>query len=91
MTQATTAAEDRRFYSHVGVDPIAIARALKTNAIERRVAEGGSTLSQQVAKLLLSRLRPARRRGLGAKRATGFDAMPADLCRRAVGGSSGLG
>ena len=67
LTQATIAAEDRRFYSHVGVDPIAIARALKTNAIERRVAEGGSTLSQQVAKLLMGRLAHARHRGLRAK------------------------
>jgi len=67
LAQATTAAEDHRFYSHVGVDPVAIARAIRTNVLERRLAEGGSTISQQVAKLLLNRLQPARRRGLGAK------------------------
>jgi penicillin-binding protein 1C len=67
LARATIAAEDRRFSSHLGVDPIAIARAVKTNVVERRVAEGGSTLSQQVAKLLLTRLQPARRRGLRAK------------------------
>jgi penicillin-binding protein 1C len=67
LAQATTAAEDRRFYSHVGVDPIAIARALRINVLERRLAEGGSTISQQVAKLLLNRLQPGRRRGPRAK------------------------
>lgn len=67
LVNATLAAEDRRYWSHPGVDPIAIARALRTNLVERRAAEGGSTISQQVAKLLLSRQTPARHRGVGAK------------------------
>ena len=67
VTAATVAAEDRRFWSHVGVDPIAIARAVRQNIRERQVVEGGSTITQQVAKLLLSRQDPGRRRGWRAK------------------------
>ncbi len=53
VVRATLAAEDRRFFSHPGVDPIAVARAAWHNVRRARVIEGGSTLSQQVAKLLL--------------------------------------
>ena len=67
LVAATVAAEDRRFWSHPGVDPIAILRAAKANLAEREVVEGGSTISQQVAKLLLTRRDPARRRGWTAK------------------------
>jgi penicillin-binding protein 1C len=67
LVAATLAAEDRRFFSHPGIDPIAVARALKRNLADRQIAEGGSTISQQVAKLLLTRRDPARRRGWRAK------------------------
>ncbi len=65
VVDATIAAEDRRFFSHPGVDPLAVARAALHNVRSGRVVEGGSTLSQQVAKLLLDRsagvsLRPGR-------------------------------
>ena len=53
VTTATLAAEDRRFRWHPGVDPIAIARAMAHNIRAMRVVEGGSTITQQVAKLLL--------------------------------------
>ena len=53
VVRATLAAEDRRFFSHTGVDPLATARALMRNVRAMRVVEGGSTLSQQVAKMLL--------------------------------------
>ncbi|MGZ5441337.1 MAG: penicillin-binding protein 1C [Thermoanaerobaculia bacterium] len=53
IVAATLAAEDRRFRWHLGVDPIAIARAMAHNVKAMRVVEGGSTISQQVAKLLL--------------------------------------
>ncbi len=46
------AIEDRRFYSHFGVDPIGLARALVTNAITGHTVQGGSTLTQQLAKNL---------------------------------------
>ena len=67
LVLATIAAEDRRFWSHPGVDPIAILRAFKRDLVELRVVEGGSTISQQVAKLLLNRQSPQRRRGVVAK------------------------
>ena len=67
LVAATIAAEDRRFWSHPGVDPIAILRAAKTNLAEGTVVEGGSTISQQVAKLLLNRRDPSRSRGWRAK------------------------
>jgi penicillin-binding protein 1C len=67
LVAATIAAEDRRFWSHPGVDPVAVARAFTTNLAERRVVEGGSTISQQAAKLLLNRRSPKRHRGWRAK------------------------
>ncbi len=53
VAQATVAAEDKRFYSHIGIDPIAVVRAALHDVRAMRVVEGGSTISQQVAKLLL--------------------------------------
>ena len=55
VVSATLAAEDHRFHSHVGVDPIAIARAMWRNIREWRVAEGGSTITQQVVALAEAR------------------------------------
>ena len=66
VAAATVAVEDRRFWWHPGVDPLAIARAAAANLRHGRTAEGGSTISQQVAKLLLARQGRARR-GLRAK------------------------
>jgi penicillin-binding protein 1C len=67
LVAATLAAEDRRFWSHPGVDAIAILRAARINLIERSIVEGGSTITQQVAKLLLNRQAPGRARGWSAK------------------------
>ncbi|MEA2570839.1 MAG: penicillin-binding protein [Acidobacteriota bacterium] len=55
VEQATLAVEDRHFYHHPGIDPMAVARALLHNVRSMRVIEGGSTLTQQVAKMLLGR------------------------------------
>lgn len=49
VTQAFLAIEDRRFYSHWGIDPRGIARAAWTNLTSGRT-EGGSTITQQLAK-----------------------------------------
>ena len=49
---AFVAIEDRRFYSHRGVDPWGIARAFVANALHRGTAQGGSTITQQLAKNL---------------------------------------
>jgi penicillin-binding protein 1A len=51
VPQAFLAIEDRRFYSHLGIDPIAIARAAWRNTLAGGVREGGSTITQQLAKV----------------------------------------
>ena len=43
--------EDRRFFLHPGVDPLAVVRALVQNIKQRRVVSGGSTLSMQVIRI----------------------------------------
>ncbi|HEX8641175.1 MAG TPA: PBP1A family penicillin-binding protein [Allosphingosinicella sp.] len=50
VSQAFLAIEDRRFYSHIGIDPWGIARAMARNVSAGGVREGGSTISQQLAK-----------------------------------------
>jgi penicillin-binding protein 1A len=50
--KAFLAAEDRRFYRHGAIDFYAIARAARRDLKERRAAEGGSTLTQQLARTL---------------------------------------
>ena len=52
LPKAFIAIEDRRFYSHFGIDPTGIMRAAVTNLLHRGVSQGGSTLSQQLAKNL---------------------------------------
>src|SRR6266851_2821160 len=52
LPKAFIAIEDRRFYSHYGVDPVGIARAAVANILHRGVSQGGSTLTQQLAKNL---------------------------------------
>lgn len=47
---ALTSMEDRRFFYHIGIDPIGIARAMERNYRAGRIVEGGSTLTQQLAK-----------------------------------------
>ena len=54
LIQAFLAAEDRRFYEHGGIDFRGIARALGANFRAGEVAQGGSTITQQVAKSFLS-------------------------------------
>ena len=52
LIQAVLATEDRRFYEHYGIDPIGTLRALTVNARSSGVVQGGSTVSQQLAKNL---------------------------------------
>ena len=52
LVQAVLATEDRRFYSHFGVDPLGLVRASFRNASSGAVVEGGSTITQQLAKNL---------------------------------------
>ena len=52
MTQALIAVEDSRFFKHKGIDYIAIARAIVKDIIHVSLKEGGSTLTQQLAKVV---------------------------------------
>ena len=52
LVNAVLATEDRRFYGHFGVDPLGLARATVANLRAGTVVEGGSTISQQLAKNL---------------------------------------
>jgi penicillin-binding protein 1A len=52
VAQAFVSIEDRRFYDHFGIDIVGIARAAWTNLTAGRIAEGGSTITQQLAKNL---------------------------------------
>lgn len=50
LIQAVLAIEDRRFYEHSGIDFIGFARAMTTNIIRMKLVQGGSTITQQLAK-----------------------------------------
>jgi len=52
LPKAVIATEDRRFYSHFGVDPIGLARALFADIAAGHFVQGGSTITQQLAKNL---------------------------------------
>ena len=52
LPRAFIAIEDRRFYHHYGVDPLGLARALIADVLHRGVQQGGSTITQQLAKNL---------------------------------------
>ncbi len=52
LPQAVLAVEDRRFYDHFGVDLIGLARAMVANVRAGRIVQGGSTITQQLAKNL---------------------------------------
>ena len=51
-TDAVLSVEDHRFYGHIGIDPIAITRAMVNDVKAGRFVEGGSTITQQLAKNL---------------------------------------
>jgi len=64
LPQAMLATEDRRFYSHFGLDLLGLARAAYVNLRDWRLAQGGSTITQQLAKnVFLTPARTLRRKG----------------------------
>src|SRR5262249_9510187 len=52
LPEAVIATEDRHFYSHFGLDPVGLVRAMVVNLRAGRVVQGGSTITQQLAKNL---------------------------------------
>ena len=50
VKKTTIAVEDRKFYSHWGINPFAIGRAFVTNILARKTVQGGSTITQQLAR-----------------------------------------
>ena len=63
LPEAAVAVEDRRFWHHYGIDPIGLARAAWINITAGHVVQGGSTITQQVAKnLFLTNARTFRRK-----------------------------
>ncbi|MBK8013573.1 MAG: PBP1A family penicillin-binding protein [Deltaproteobacteria bacterium] len=63
LIDAVVAAEDQRFFEHMGLDPMGILRALWRNVSRGHIAEGGSTITQQLAKnLFLGRERTLHRK-----------------------------
>lgn len=55
LKRAVLAAEDHRFYTHPGVDPVGVARAALANLRAGRIVQGGSTITQQLARTLWPR------------------------------------
>lgn len=51
FSRCVLAAEDSRFRFHLGIDPLSVARALRVDLRRRRAVQGGSTITQQVARL----------------------------------------
>ncbi len=63
LVNAVIATEDRRFYQHSGVDPYGLMRAMGANLMAGRLVQGGSTLTQQLAKnIFLTPERSVRRK-----------------------------
>jgi penicillin-binding protein 1A len=63
LPEAVVAVEDRRFWQHGGLDLLGMARATVVDLVSGRIVQGGSTLTQQVAKtLFLSNARTFRRK-----------------------------
>jgi penicillin-binding protein 1A len=52
LPKAVIATEDRRFYRHFGIDPVGLARAAMADLRAGHVVQGGSTITQQLAKIL---------------------------------------
>ncbi|MDH3254363.1 MAG: transglycosylase domain-containing protein [Acidobacteriota bacterium] len=80
--QAVLAIEDARFFSHGGVDPRGVARAMLKNALAGKVTQGGSTITQQLVKM--RDLSPRRTLGRKVSEAVRALALEADYDKREI-------
>lgn len=71
LVDAFVTAEDKRFFSHHGIDLAAVARAAAQNAEENRTVSGASTITMQLARMI----RPRKKRTLLAKAREAVDAL----------------
>jgi membrane peptidoglycan carboxypeptidase len=67
LPQAVLASEDTSYYWHIGVDPFSVARAIVMNVRAGRLREGGSTITQQLARNLLGSTYVGREDSAGRK------------------------
>ncbi|MGA2546686.1 MAG: transglycosylase domain-containing protein [Rectinemataceae bacterium] len=81
FVRALTAYEDKRFFSHAGIDPAALFRAALQNARAGRIVSGGSTISMQAARLG----RPDSERTMGEKAVEALMAIRLELLRGKMG------
>ena len=75
FVRALTAYEDKRFFSHSGIDPVALLRAALQNAKAGRIVSGGSTITMQVARLG----RPGEARSMAEKAVEALMALRIEL------------
>ncbi len=80
LRKATIATEDRNFYLNVGVDPIAVARAIYYNVTEGSIVSGASTITQQLARNVL--LPPDERTEQSLKRKVKEAVLAVELSRQ---------
>ncbi|NSW51547.1 MAG: transglycosylase domain-containing protein [Anaerolineae bacterium] len=79
LIAATIATEDREYYNHPGFDPIAITRALVKNLLAHEIASGASTITQQLARIIL--LDPEERFEISYRRKAKEIVVAAELTR----------
>lgn len=85
--QALIAYEDKRFWQHPGVDPLAMARAIRLNWRKGRVVSGGSTLTMQLARLATTQGDDTYSRGYWRKAYEAVLAVRLEVPRRRSGAS----
>lgn len=79
LIAATIATEDKEYYNHAGFDPIAIARSLIKNLIASDIQSGASTITQQLARIIL--LEPEERYDISYRRKAKEIVVAAELTR----------
>ena len=69
LVQASIAVEDKRFHRYIGVDPLAVCRALLQNIVSGRIVSGASTLDMQICRMMADRDRTFQAKAIESFRA----------------------